>query len=200
MSNSTKSALLVVDIQNDFCSGGNLEVPNSLTIIPKINRIKEHFKKKKMGIVIYSKDWHPPDHVSFEKSGGKFPPHCIQYQPGAELHNGLDVDERDFIIHKGTNPKYESSSAFYDSKIIGFKTNLSTILEDNNVNKLYVCGIAAEYCVYSTLLDAVKDRYQRYKCFLIEDATVGLDEVKIKERYEHLKKLGVKIIDSSYFN
>jgi len=189
------SALLVTDLQNDFCSGGSVEVPNSLTIIPIINRIKNNFD-----VIIFSKDWHPNDHVAFKENGGKWPPHCIQYSNGAELHDGLDIDkDRDYIVHKGTNPKYDSYSAFYDSKEIGLQSILHSILEENKVTDFYVCGLAAEHCVYCTLLDGVKDRRSGYKCHLIKDATVGFDEEKINKCNNHLQKLGVKIINSEFF-
>lgn len=187
-----KSALLIVDVQNDFCSGGTYEVPRSLTIIPIINRIKDKFD-----VTIFSKDWHPVDHVSFKGNGGKCPKHCVQYTDGANLHPGLDIDkDRDFIVHKGTNPKYDAYSAFYDSKEIGSRSILYKILEENNITSFFVCGIAAEHGVYSTLLDGIKDRKSGYKCYLIKDATVGFDEDKIQKCFSHLQKLGVRIINS----
>ena len=192
MSNKKKSALLVIDVQNDFCSGGTIEVPNSLNIIPIINRIRDKFD-----IVIFSKDWHPSDHMSFECNGGKWNTHCVQDTDGANLHPGLDVDkDRDFIVHKGTNAEYDAYSAFYDSKEIGKKSTLYKILENNNIGGFYVCGIAAEYGVYSTLLDGVKDRNSGYKCYLIEDATIGFDDEKIKKCFHQLQRLGVRIINS----
>ena len=191
-----KSALLVIDLQNDFCTGGAIEVPNFLNIIPIINRIKSKFD-----VVIFSKDWHPSDHSSFIKQGGKWPPHCVQFTNGADIHPAVDINkDKDFIIHKGTDANYDSYSAFYNSKEIGSRSQLHRLLEEHNINNLFVCGIAAEYCVYSTLLDAVKDVYLSYKCYLIKDATIGLDEDKIQKCYTHLQKLGVKIIKADDIN
>ena len=187
-----KSALLVVDLQNDFCSGGSFEVPGSLKIIPVINRIKSKFD-----ITIFSKDWHPSDHVSFEVNGGKCPKHCVQYTDGANLHPALEIDnDRDFIVHKGTNPKYDAYSAFYDSKEIGLRSILYTILEENRITDFYVCGLAAEHGVYCTLLDSIRDRKSGYKCYLINDATIGFDEEKIGKCFNHIQRLGVRIINS----
>jgi nicotinamidase/pyrazinamidase len=191
-----KSALLVIDLQNDFCSGGSMEVPNSLMVIPIVNRIKCKFD-----IVIFSKDWHPANHSSFVGNGGKLPPHCIQFSNGANLHSQLEIDkDRDFIVHKGTNPKYDAYSAFYDSKEINLKSILHQILEENSISNLFVCGLLAESSVYRTLLDAVKDRQSGYRCYLLKDATVGFDEDKIEKCYHHLQKLGVRFVTSESLN
>jgi nicotinamidase/pyrazinamidase len=193
--NKNKSALIVADIQNDFFSGGSLEIPNSLEIIPIINRIKQN---NKIDITIYSKDWHPNNHASFVEYGGKWPKHCEQFSNGAKLHQLLNFNETDdYIVHKGTDFKYDSCSAFYNSKENNNQTSLYTILEEHNVNTIYICGLASEYCVYGTALDIIKDKYQRYSCYLIEDATVGFNKDVIKKKYDLLSKLGVNIINSA---
>ena len=185
-----KSALLVVDIQNDFFSGGAFEIPNAFHIIPKINRIKSQFD-----IIIYSKDWHPINHESFKTNGGTWPIHCVQYTDGAKLHLGLIIDDsKDYILHKRTNKKLDSYSAFYDSKEDDTKTILDKILDENNIKHLYICGLVLEYTIFSTLLDAIKFRY---KAYLINDATISLHEDKINKCLTHLKRFGVKIVNTS---
>ena len=189
MNRKKKSALLVIDLQNDFCTGGPIEIPHFLSIIPVINRIRNRFD-----VVVFSKDWHPVDHMSFVDNGGRWPPHCIQSTNGANIHPAVDITDKDYIIHKGTDSNYDAYSAFYNSKEIGSKSALHRILDENDVNNLYVCGIGAEYCVYSTLLDAIRNKHANYKCYLVKDATVGLDDDKIQRCYMRLQKLGVRIV------
>ncbi len=185
-----KSALLVVDVQNDYCSGGSFEIPNFLNIIPIINRLKSHFN-----IVIYTKNLHHKGNCIFKENGGNFPYYCMQDTEGAKLHLGLVVDDNnDYIIHKNKNPNYYSYSAFYNSKIDDNKTNLDIILQDNSIKNIYVCGLLAEYCVYSTLLDAIKFRYKTY---LIEDATLGFNKEKARKCYKYLIELGMETLSSS---
>ncbi len=194
-----KAALIVVDVQNDFCTGGSLAVDGSLDIIPIVNRIKEN-NNNTIDITIFSKDWHPPDHSSFKENGGIWPVHCIQNTVGAKLHDGLNYDtKKDYIVHKGTTAAHESYSAFYDSEETKVKSTLEAILEEHNIDTLYICGIAAEYCVYSTARDGAKDSNQRFDCYLITDATVGIKESDIKEKYALLETLGVKFINSKHF-
>jgi nicotinamidase/pyrazinamidase len=139
--------------------------------------------------------------MSFVNNGGRWPAHCIQSTDGANIHPAVELNkDKDFIVHKGTDSKYESYSAFYNSKEIGSKSTLHNILEENNISSLYVCGVGAEFCVYSTLLDAIKDKQIGYKCYLIKDATIGLDDDKIQKCYAHLQKLGIRIIGADDIN
>ena len=183
------TALLIIDTQNDFFEGGAMPIVNSLSIIPKINRLRTNFD-----VVIFSKDWHPENHCSFKGSGGNRTPHCLQGTNGANIHAGIDVKETDYIIPKGTKQLHDSNSAFYNSKHGNEQTNLDNILTKNNIKTLYICGLAIDCCVYSTILDAIK---MRYKCVYIKDASAGINGDAIKRCEKHLKLIGVSIVDST---
>ncbi len=173
-------ALIVVDVQNDFVSG-SLLVPNAAEIVPVVNRIREAF-----ATVVFTKDWHPANHGSFAVNHlGKqvleqidlnglpqtlWPPHCIQGEPGAELVAGLN-SERAYLFVKGTDPGIDSYSGFFDN---GHRkaTGLGEFLKTNGVTDVYVCGLATDYCVKATAIDAVQLGFNTY---LIEDASRGVN-------------------------
>ncbi len=200
-------ALIIVDIQNDFLPGGALEVPNGDRVIPVINRISSKFKT-----AVATQDWHPANHKSFavnqpghvkpfEKGnvGGieqvVWPVHCVQGTPGAELSVDLDLKPVKAIIRKGTDPEVDSYSAFFD--MMGKnKTGLDGYLRDLGVTDVYVCGLAADVCVYYTSLDACR---LGYNTWFIEDASQAV-EVN-KGDYEHAKesmiKAGVHVVQST---
>lgn len=175
-------ALIIVDVQNDFFEGGALGVPNSLDIIPIINNLE--FEN-----VIYTKDHHPSNHTSFKKYGGKWPSHCVIGSKGAYIHPDIKIKENSHIVHKGYNVEKDSYSGFYIDGIV--PTPLHEILQGLNIKKLYFCGLAYEYCVYDTIIDAVK---LGYECYLIEDGTRGINEDDIKLCRINLLKNGVNII------
>ncbi|KAM3143419.1 hypothetical protein pb186bvf_004480 [Paramecium bursaria] len=172
-----KKALVIVDVQNDFCEGGSLEVANSLQIIPKINKFREQFD-----IVILTQDWHPQDHISFHTSHqgqrpfttiqlkpGKvidlWPPHCVQNTQGAEFHKNLIVKETDYVFRKGQEIDKESYSGF------GWNLNnskLKLFLIEQQIQQLYVVGLALDFCVLMTALDAFKLGLQ---IFIVKDLT-----------------------------
>jgi nicotinamidase/pyrazinamidase len=182
------SALIIVGLQNDFLEGGSVSVPDSLQIIFSINKFKRQFKN-----VIFIKDWHQKNHSSFKKYEGIWSTHCIQDTYGSELHKFVDFNESsDIIIHKGTNKNHDSYSAFYNSKEIEERTQLNNILKKNNINKIYICGLPIEYDVYSTALDAYK---QRYECYIIKNAISGYDKKKSEDKLKYLEKLGIKIVE-----
>jgi len=155
-------ALLVIDMQYDFCDGGPMATFGSFEIIPIINRIRSNFN-----IVIFTKDWHPENHSSFKKDGGSSNPHCIQNTKGAEIHNNITVQSKDLMVHKGTLQKYQPHSAFYNAKDIGKESNLNELLRINEVDELYICGIGIDDCIFSTVLDCMRFGY---KYIIIEDA------------------------------
>ena len=135
-------ALILVDIQNDFLPGGALAVPNGNEIIPIANRLMQAFE-----IVIATQDWHPANHDSFTT----WPPHCIQGTPGAEL--AINPAKITAIIQKGTDPAIDSYSGFFDNEHRK-STDLQKILKNHNVTELYIMGLATDYCVKFTALDA----------------------------------------------
>jgi nicotinamidase/pyrazinamidase len=141
-------ALLIVDIQNDFCPGGALAVPEGDRVVPLMNNYIRIFEAKHAPIVA-TRDWHPPDHCSFKTLGGIWPPHCVQNTPGSAFHPGLKIPKTAMIISKGMNPKIEAYSGFQH-------TTLGEWLKSRKVGTVCVGGLATDYCVKSTVLDALK--------------------------------------------
>ncbi len=196
-------ALLVVDVQNDFCEGGALEVKGANDIFSPINKLIDEFNKNG-DLVIATMDWHPAGHGSFaSNSGGNigemgelngvpqiwWPDHCIENTYGSELHKDLKPIKNK--IYKGNNPKYDSYSGFFDAN--GEPTQLDTLLKKNNIDTLYVVGLATDYCVKFTVLDALK---LGYKVHLVKNGCrgVNLNPTDSKEAIKEMKKLGAKVI------
>jgi len=167
---TSKSALLVVDMQNDFCPGGALGVREGDQIIPLVNKYIDLFFKKQMPIFI-SRDWHPPETNHFKDRGGPWPVHCVQGTYGAEFHPDFQVPRQAIILSKGTDPQNHGYSVF-DAKDFT-STSFSDLLKRKNINTLYICGIATDYCVRETSLDALKDNIDVY---ILTDAIKGVDE------------------------
>lgn len=179
------SALIVVDVQKDFMPGGALPVPSGERVIPVINDLIINFKERGIPIIA-SRDWHPQDHVSF-KPRGPWPPHCVQGTEGADFHPTLDLPEDAIIVSKGTFPDKEAYSAFQD-------TDLEETLKKLGIRRLFVTGVATEYCVKETVMDALRKGYQT---FVIEDAIKGI-EVEGEERAkEDMLRKGAIIVSSS---
>ncbi|MBC7363965.1 MAG: bifunctional nicotinamidase/pyrazinamidase [Candidatus Aminicenantes bacterium] len=196
-------ALIVVDLQNDFVPGGSLAVPKGHEIVPLINQLQEKFD-----LVVATQDWHPRNHLSFASNHpGKnvydtvllgeveqilWPDHCIQGETGAMFVKGYDDRRVEAIFRKGTNPEIDSYSGFFDN---GRKksTGLADYLRGRGVNQVYVCGLAAEFCVLYTALDAIELGFETY---YIEDATRALSQEGFKEAKEMLLSRGGKLINS----
>ncbi len=159
------NALVIADVQNDFCPGGALPVRNGDEVVPAINRLQPRFD-----LVVATQDWHPVNHGSFAanhpgRSPGEqvelaglpqilWPVHCVQNTPGAELHAGLDRARIARIFRKGTDPNVDSYSGFFDNGRRA-STGLGEYLKGQGVTAVYVCGLATDYCVKHTALDAV---------------------------------------------
>jgi nicotinamidase/pyrazinamidase len=143
-------ALLIVDYQNDFNPGGALAVADGDQIAERINELAadEGFE-----LVVATRDWHPPDHGSFEENGGPWPPHCVQGTEGAELHPALERSRIDEIVDKGQDPQTEGYSGFED-------TNLEELLREHDIHKVTVVGLATDYCVKNTALDALRSDFE----------------------------------------
>jgi nicotinamidase/pyrazinamidase len=137
-------ALLIIDFQNDFCPGGALAVPEGDEIAP---RVSELLSSGEFDFVVATRDWHPADHHSFEEQGGPWPPHCVQGTPGAELHPSVDGSKIDVVVDAGFRPELEGYSGFEE-------TNLEQELRDHEVDELTAVGLATDYCVRATALDA----------------------------------------------
>lgn len=140
--------LVLVDIQNDFCPGGALAVPEGDAIVKPVNRILGEFP-----LVASTQDGHPQNHCSFKAQGGPWPPHCVQKTRGAELHPGLDASKIQLRIHKGERPDRDAYSGFQG-------TPLEQELKKRKVRRIFLAGLATDYCVKATALDALKAGFQ----------------------------------------
>lgn len=176
------NALILVDIQNDFISRGALPVPDGGQIVSLVNRLQPHFD-----LVVATQDWHPGDHGSFApqhpgKQPGEiielkglpqilWPVHCVQGETGADFVAGLDRTRWDRVFVKGTDPTIDSYSGFFDNGHLQ-ATGLGDYLREKGVTDVYVCGLATDYCVKFTVLDALQ---LGFRAHLIEDASRGVD-------------------------
>jgi nicotinamidase/pyrazinamidase len=171
-----KAALLVVDVQNDFCHGGALEVPEGAEVVPVVNSYMEKFASAGLPILA-SRDWHPENTKHFKAYGGLWPVHCVQGTKGAEFHSGLKLPEGTVVITEGDTPDKEGYSCDKegyscfegrDPEGRGF----GEVLRASGVNHLYVGGLATDYCVKATVIDALKEGF---KVTLLVDAVRGVD-------------------------
>jgi nicotinamidase/pyrazinamidase len=156
--------LLITDVQKDFLPGGALPVDDSSEIIPVLNEYIRNFYAAKAHVLAL-RDWHPTDHVSFNTQGGPWPPHCIKETNGAKFSSDLKLPEHTLIISKATEPTHESYSAF-DSTI------LANELKRLGVKRLFIGGLATDYCVVNTVLDA---RKLGIETVVLMDATLGIN-------------------------
>ncbi|MCD6155236.1 MAG: nicotinamidase [Candidatus Verstraetearchaeota archaeon] len=185
-----KDALIIVDVQKDFCPGGTLPVPEGDKIIPNLNKYVEIFRKNG-GKIYATRDWHPENHISFKEHGGLWPKHCVQGTEGAEFHPNLKLPEDAVIISKGTDPLREAYSGFEG-------TDLKKKLKQEGIVRVFVGGLATEYCVKNTVLDAIKFGFETV---LLMDAIKGIDlkpSDSIKAIDEMVKK-GVKTVKLENF-
>jgi len=198
-------ALILVDLQNDFCPGGALPVKGGDMIVPLANRLKSSFK-----VTVATQDWHPPGHLSFASAHGKrpgeqiqlggftqilWPDHCVQNTRGAEFVPQFDARGLAKKFHKGTDPEIDSYSAFYDNAHRR-STGLGDYLRARKISTVYIAGLATDYCVKYSALDAVR---AGFKTFVIADASKGVDlEPGDSERaLDQISRCGVKIVMSN---
>ena len=162
---SLKDALIVVDMQRDFMPGGALPVPEGDKIIPRLNQYTRLFSS--LGLpVFFTRDWHPPDHISFKEQGGVWPPHCVQNTEGALFHKDLFIPQDNrFIISKGTSKDFDAYSGFQG-------TVLDSLLRERGIRRVFVGGVATDYCVKNTVLGAIN---LGYEAFLLLDGIKGVD-------------------------
>ncbi|ASJ16556.1 nicotinamidase [Thermococcus chitonophagus] len=177
-----EEALIIVDMQRDFMPGGALPVPDGDKIIPKVNEYIKKFREKG-ALIVATRDWHPENHISFRERGGPWPKHCVQNTPGAEFV--VDLPEDAVIISKATDPDKEAYSGFEG-------TNLAGILKEKGVKRVYICGVATEYCVRATALDAVKHGFEVY---LLKDAVKGITPEGEEKALKEMEEKGVKIVE-----
>lgn len=200
-----RSALVLVDIQNDFIPGGALPATDGEKVVPIANRLQSHFD-----VVVATQDWHPEDHLSFAsnhpgKSPGQmielsgldqvlWPDHCVQGSKGAEFHPDLSTDRLDQVIRKGEDPQIDSYSGFFDNGHLK-ATGLEKYLRSRDVEKVYVCGLATDYCVKYTALDSAG---LGFDTTVITDACRGVELAPgdIDRALEEMKRAGVKLTTS----
>jgi nicotinamidase/pyrazinamidase len=163
------AALLIVDVQNDFCPGGALQILDGDRVVEPINRAILCFAATGLP-VLASRDWHPPDSKHFREFGGVWPAHCVQGTEGAAFHPSLSLPERAAVFSKGTNPDQDGYSAFEGATDDG--RPLATVLKELGIRNLYICGLATDYCVISTTRDALRSGFG---VTVLTDAVAGVD-------------------------
>lgn len=159
-----RDALIVVDVQKDFCPGGALAVPDGDKVVPVLNRYIEKFRINKLP-VFATRDWHTLRHCSFKESGGIWPAHCVQKTEGAEFHPELRITEDIRIISKASRVNQDAYSGFQGTK-------LKDLLKRKKVKRIFVGGLATDYCVKNTVLDSLQ---AGFTTFLLLDAIKGVD-------------------------
>ncbi len=175
-------ALIVVDVQNDFCQGGALAVPDGDAVIDPVNHLAENAE-----FVVATRDWHPPNHHSFAEQGGPWPVHCVRDTPGAQLHSRIDRSLIEAVVDAGREPEHEGYSGFEH-------TELEHLLRAREVDRVHVVGLALDYCVKATALDA---KQAGFDVIVHLDATrpvevhPGDGELAVRE----LREAGVTVAD-----
>ena len=204
MPNVSRTALLVIDVQNDFIPGGQLPVPEGDLIVPLINRLGDRFKQ-----VIIAQDWHPPGHASFASShpgrepyevielpyGAQtlWPDHCVRATTGAELHKDLNLPHAQLIIRKGCNPDIDSYSAFLEADR-KTTTGLAGYLKERGIDTLYLVGLALDFCVMFSALDA---RAAGFNVFVVLDACRAIDlDGSLAAAIERMQVAGVVLVSA----
>jgi nicotinamidase/pyrazinamidase len=180
-------ALIIVDMQNDFLAGGSLAVAGGNAIIPVLNRYIAWFQAHQLPIYA-TRDWHPPDHCSFRQQGGLWPPHCIAGSEGAAFHSDLELPVATHIISKAASQEKDAYSGFSD-------TQLNKLLQSSKIHRVFIGGIATEYCVLNTVKDALRYHYQT---FVLADAVCAINKQPQDSQWalEEMIRLGAKLIHS----
>jgi len=200
-------ALVAIDVQNDFCPGGALEVPDGDAVVEKVNRLADKFRVK-----VFTQDWHPSDHASFAANhAGKqpfdtvdlsygtqvlWPRHCVQGTQGAEFHADLKTSKADVIVRKGFRAEIDSYSAFFENDR-ETPTGLDGYLGSRGVGKIFCAGLATDFCVRYSAVDAVR---LGFEVILIEDACRAIDlDGSLGAAMKEMRELGVVIEQTSSF-
>lgn len=176
-------ALLIIDFQNDFTAGGALEVPGGDEIGEPVRKLAERFDT-----VVATRDWHPPDHASFETEGGPWPVHCVQGTHGAALHAAMEGIDLDAIVDVGHQREDEGYSGF-ESPV------LAEILRGRGVDRVYVVGLATDYCVRASAIDAAREGFETV---VVEDAirAVEVEEGDGERAIEDMRQAGATVRSS----
>jgi nicotinamidase/pyrazinamidase len=204
---SEHDVLIVVDVQNDFCSGGALAVPGGEKVVPAVNRIAQRFRN-----VVLTQDWHPKDHISFASNHANkrpfdtiklahgaqvlWPDHCVQDTQGAEFHRSLHIPQVGLVVRKGFHRSIDSYSAFYENDH-KTPTGLLGYLRERELKTVFVAGLAFDFCVRYSAEDA---RKAGFEVAVIEDACRGIDlEGSMAAAHHSLKSLGISIVNIEAF-
>jgi len=177
-------ALIIVDVQNDFCPGGALPVRDGDLVVEPINRVATLFRH-----MVTTQDWHPPNHSSFKEHGGIWPVHCVAGTPGAELHSRLNQRPVNVRIRKADTANRDAYSGFDH-------TDLAEQLRSRRVARVFVCGLATDFCIRATALDALT---QGFDTFILTDAVRGVDAQPSdsEKSLQDLKRAGASLITTS---
>ena len=193
---NSEDVLIIVDVQNDFCPGGSLPVKNGDKIIDVINKVQTNFQ-----YIVLTQDWHPKDHTSFSSNNPDkeifstkkmyygdqviWPPHCIIGTKGAEFHKNLITDKASFIIRKGYRKNIDSYSGFFENDKVT-STGLDGVLKSLEIKRVFVAGLALDFCVQYTAIDSAKLGYRTY---VLKDATLPVDiGDSVEKTIENFKK------------
>ncbi len=178
-------ALIIVDVQNDFLPGGSLAVPNGDEVVPALNRYVAAFESQRLPIYA-TRDWHPANHCSFKAQGGIWPPHCIAESNGAQFAPGLKRPADMVVISKATTSEKDAYSGFEG-------TDLAERLHKQGVHRLFIGGLATDYCVLNTVKDALK---HKFTVLLLQDAirAVNVQPDDGRKAEEEMQRLGAKPI------
>ena len=185
MSDENRKALIVVDVQNDFCPGGSLAVANGDEVVAPLNELVKEFLNHGEP-VFKTRDWHPERTKHFAAYGGTWPVHCVQGTPGAEFHAGLIDDPRITIISKGTTESADGYSGFDG-------TNLAWLLREKGIAEVWVGGLATDYCVKHTVLDALREGFE-VKALADAMRPVNLKSTDGASAIEEMKASGAEIV------
>ncbi|MGH9585656.1 MAG: bifunctional nicotinamidase/pyrazinamidase [Acidobacteriaceae bacterium] len=198
---TTHDALIIIDVQNDFCPGGALAVPDGDAVIPMIHRIAARFEH-----ILLTQDWHPPGHCSFASSyptgqsgdgagrdGPLWPDHCVQGTPGADFHPALGIARAELVLRKGFRREVDSYSAFFENDHVT-PTGLAGYCRERGLRRMYLAGLAYDFCVGFSAVDA---RRCGFEAVVIRDVCRGIDVNGSVQRMEaEFAREGVVVVES----
>jgi nicotinamidase/pyrazinamidase len=178
-----KDALIIVDVQNDFCFGGKLPIKDADKVIPVLNQWAKRAEQAG-AVIIASRDWHPEDHVSFQSQGGPWPEHCVRQTSGAEFHPKLKIPSKTFVVSKGMSKNIDNYSAFDH-------TDLADRLQSAGVKNIWIGGLAEDVCVKATVLDGLSYGFQ---VFVLKDGTKPVNQDQSEEVFRDLEHHGAILV------
>ena len=182
---SPTDALIIVDIQNDFCNDGSVPVAGASALVKTLSDLSRRVMSRG-GRVLATQEWHTDKHISFSENGGTWPQHCVQGTKGAELHSELNLPIGSLVIRKGADPRIEVRSAFTESKLL-------ETLQRFSVERVYICGVPTELTVLETALEA---NSLGFSTFVVEDGIAALaqDAAEIAGAMEKMKDAGIELV------